>query len=171
MFLQAEFGDGKKPALILLIIRLITIYKKDESCYPKVMQERNTNQRKLILDLMAENYTHPTADEIYELARKRNPHISRGTVYRNLGFLCRNGGILKISVPDGPDHYDSTLREHYHFCCKNCGKMQDVPGEVKIETGAVLKKMADEGFTVTERNLVFTGFCPACRKSGEKTYV
>lgn len=129
------------------------------------MQVRNTNQRKLILDLMTENYTHPTADEIYELAREREPRISRGTVYRNLGFLCESGEILKINVPDGADHYDSTLREHYHFCCKNCGKMWDVPGNVKIETGAALEKMADDGFLVTERNLVFTGFCPSCRES------
>lgn len=127
------------------------------------MQVRNTNQRKLILDLMTENFTHPTADEIYELARKSDPHISRGTVYRNLNFLCESGEILKICVPEGADHYDSTLREHYHFCCRSCGKMCDVPGEVLVDSGSALSKMSEEGFLVTEKNLVFTGFCPACR--------
>lgn len=128
------------------------------------MQVRNTNQRKLILDLMTGNYSHPTADEIYEMARARDPHISRGTVYRNLGVLCESGEILKINVPNGPDHYDFTVREHFHFCCEKCGKMWDVPGEVKIETGAALSKMGSEGFLVTERNLLFIGLCPACRK-------
>lgn len=129
------------------------------------MQARNTNQRKLVLDLMTGNKTHPTADEIYELARKRDAHISRGTVYRNLNFLAQSGEILKINVPNGADHFDSTLTEHFHFCCKKCGKMWDVPGNVKIETGTALKKMSDDGFLVTERNLVFTGFCPDCRES------
>lgn len=129
------------------------------------MQVRNTNQRKLILELMAENYSHPTADEIYEMARKRDAHISRGTVYRNLNFLYESGEISKISVPNGADHYDSILKEHYHFCCKICGKMWDVPGDLKIKTSKILDKMSTEGFLVTEKNLLFSGLCPSCRKN------
>ncbi len=128
------------------------------------MQIRNTNQRKLILNLMNKNYTHPTADEIYELARKHDSHISKGTVYRNLNFLCQTGEIVKINVPDGPDHYDATLKEHYHFCCKNCGKMTDIPGNIKIKGDATLEKMENDGFLITEKNLVFMGFCPDCAK-------
>ncbi len=63
------------------------------------MQTRNSNQRKIIMEIMKDNYTHPTADEIYEQARLVDVHISRGTVYRNLGLLSETGEILKISVP------------------------------------------------------------------------
>ena len=59
------------------------------------MQNRNSAQRSLILDIMAGNKTHPTANEIYEEARKKHPHISRGTVYRNLNFLVDSKNILR----------------------------------------------------------------------------
>lgn len=128
------------------------------------MQVRNSNQRKIILEIMKDNFTHPTADEIYEKARTIDAHISRGTVYRNLGFLSETGEILKISVPNGSDHYDSRLNEHYHFCCSNCGKMYDVPGTINVETEMVSTEMAKDGFSVNAHNLIFTGLCPKCNK-------
>lgn len=128
------------------------------------MQVRNSNQRKIILEIMKNNFTHPTADEIYEKARAIDDHISRGTVYRNLGFLSETGEILKIVVPDGPDHYDCTLQEHYHFCCSKCGKMYDVPGTISVETKMVSEAMAKDGFCVNSHNLIFSGLCPQCNK-------
>lgn len=128
------------------------------------MQTRNSNQRKIILDIMKDNYTHPTADEIYEQARKIDGHISRGTVYRNLGVLSESGEILKISVPNGSDHYDSRLHEHYHFCCAKCGKMYDVPGTINLETKIISDEMAKDGFRVNSHNLIFSGLCPECNK-------
>lgn len=128
------------------------------------MQVRNTNQRKIILDIMKNNYTHPTADEIYEKARSVDSHISRGTVYRNLGFLADTGDILKICVPNGPDHYDCNLYEHYHFCCNKCGRMYDVPETVKVDTVTVSEQMGKNGFNIDSHNLIFTGLCPDCNK-------
>lgn len=129
------------------------------------MQVRNTRQRQIILDVMKDNYTHPTADEIYEKVHAVDEHISRGTVYRNLGFLAESGEILKISVPDQADHYDSTLHKHYHFCCSNCGKMCDVPEIMKIEASAVYEQMAKQGFLISSHNLIFSGLCPDCNKN------
>jgi len=128
------------------------------------MQVRNTTQRKIILDIMKDNFLHPTADEIYEQARKIDEHISRGTVYRNLGFLAETGEILKICVPNGSDHYDSRLHEHYHFCCNKCGKMYDIPEAVNIETQKISDLMAKDGFNVKAHNLIFSGLCPKCNK-------
>lgn len=128
------------------------------------MQIRNTNQRKIILDIMKNNFSHPTADEIYEKARVIDNHISRGTVYRNLGFLSENGEILKICVPNGPDHYDSTLHEHYHFCCSKCNKMYDIPGSLSIEADKVSDEMSKNGFRIISHSLIFTGLCPDCNK-------
>lgn len=128
------------------------------------MQVRNSNQRKIILGIMKDNYSHPTADEIYEIAREIDSHISRGTVYRNLGFLSENGVILKVSVPNGPDHYDCSLHEHYHFCCGQCGKMFDVPQSINVDTKLVSAEMEKKGFFVNYHNLIFTGLCPACNR-------
>ena len=55
---------------------------------------RNSKQRDLILQLVRSAHTHPTADWVYNEARKQMPNISLGTVYRNLGQLVDNK-ILK----------------------------------------------------------------------------
>ncbi len=128
------------------------------------MQVRNTTQRKIILDIMKDNYNHPTAEQIYEKARSIDGHISRGTVYRNLGVLCETGQILKISIPYGSDHYDSKVHEHYHFCCSKCSKMYDVPDTVKIDAENVAEQMSKDGFVVDSHNLIFTGLCPDCNE-------
>lgn len=132
------------------------------------MQERNSNQRNLILEIMTNNYSHPTADQIYEAAREKNPHISRGTVYRNLALLAEKGSVLKVNVPDGPDHYDSTLKQHYHFCCTSCYKMVDTPEQMVIELDGAVEQMTAKGFLIREHNLIFTGLCPECNKKLNK---
>ncbi len=138
----------------------------------KIMATRNTNQRKLILEIMDGNFSHPTADEIYEKARLLDPHISRGTVYRNLALLSQAGLLLKISIPNGADHYDSTLKNHYHFCCKSCNKMFDTPensiSKIKNIAASISSKMNEDGFLVEGHNLVFTGLCPECNKLKNK---
>lgn len=126
------------------------------------MQVRNTQQRKLILELMTDNFSHPTADEVYELARKREPHISRGTVYRNLNFLAESGNIVKIIVPGGADHYDSKLERHYHFYCRSCRRLFDVPSVCSLTLDAIPAEMEKSGFLVEGHNLIFTGTCPNC---------
>ena len=55
-----------------------------------------SKQRELILKTLQENVIHPTADEIYHLARKEMPSLSLATVYRNLNQLAENNVIRKI---------------------------------------------------------------------------
>ena len=128
------------------------------------MQNRNSAQRSLILDIMAGNKTHPTADEIYEEARKKDPHISRGTVYRNLNFLVDSKNILRISVPNGADHFDSTLEEHYHFYCENCGKVTDVPELDICKIKETESALSQQGYSQIKHKIVFEGLCPECSR-------
>ncbi len=129
------------------------------------VQIRNTAQRALVLKLMENNFDHPTADDIYDKARKIDPHISRGTVYRNLNFLAQSGAIAKIMVPNGADHFDSTLERHYHFHCDRCDKLFDVPKSCSPEIDSATSEMKEEGFFVEGHNLTFNGICPECAKS------
>ncbi len=126
------------------------------------MQNRNSAQRTLILGLMQGNKSHPTADEIYEEARKLDPHISRGTVYRNLNLLVDNGSLIRVSVPDAADHYDSTLSDHYHFHCIKCGRVMDVPDFNPSEVFLLEEKMTKLGFKSIKHKIVFEGLCPDC---------
>jgi len=89
-------------------------------------QVRNTLQRDLVREVMHENYTHPTAEEVYEIIHEKHPHISFATIYRNLNLLAEQGEITRLHMPEGPDHYDFTVNPHYHFLCKKCPRIMDV---------------------------------------------
>lgn len=64
-------------------------------------QQRNTKQRKLILEVVQAHQDHPSADQIYAEVRKLDPKISRGTVYRNLNLLADNGEIRQEGTQCG----------------------------------------------------------------------
>ena len=44
---------------------------------------RLTSQRQVIIEELEKVKSHPTANEIYDMVRKRLPRIGLGTVYRN----------------------------------------------------------------------------------------
>lgn len=125
-----------------------------------MLKIRNSQQRNLIAGLMKDNYDHPTADEIYELAREKEPTISRGTVYRNLNRLTEMGTISKLTMPVGPDHFDCRDQDHYHFLCRKCHKVFDTPLEYDGSLNAVPKSM--EGFRIECHRLLLVGLCPQC---------
>ena len=50
-----------------------------------------SKQREEIINILKESYSHPTAEEVYLLAKEKNPNISLGTVYRNLKLLTEEG--------------------------------------------------------------------------------
>lgn len=126
---------------------------------------RNTHQKKLIFSLMAGNRTHPTADEIYSLARKTDPTISRGTVYRNLNLLAGRGAVLRISVPSGPDHFDSRTDRHYHFFCRRCGALSDLSAEYRRPFDATPAELKSRGFIVEYHTLLAVGLCAECAET------
>ena len=57
-----------------------------------------SKQREAILDVMKENRTHPTAEEIYKLVLEKEPQISKSTVYRNINILVDLGKIRKLNI-------------------------------------------------------------------------
>lgn len=123
---------------------------------------RNTHQRALILKIVRANANHPTADEIYDLARELDPTISKGTVYRNLSLLADMGEIRKLTMPVGPDHYDFNLSNHYHFICRHCYRVvdADIPYKDDLNRAGAGK----EGYVTEWHRLILVGLCPECNK-------
>lgn len=123
-------------------------------------QTRNTVQRKLVLEAVQASCDHPSADDVYERVRAADPHISRGTVYRNLNLLAAQEVILRLPMPVGPDHFDARTDRHYHFCCRACGRVMDTTLPYREDLNC-----ADAGIpgAVTEwHRLVLVGLCPDC---------
>ena len=87
------------------------------------MERRNTMQKDLVRQAVLTMKRHVTAEEVYEYVKKEHPGIGKGTVYRNLGILSEEGSIRRVEVPNGPDRFDFTLRNHYHVRCVRCGEV------------------------------------------------
>ena len=84
-----------------------------------------TKQRAAVLEVIRSDMAHHTAEEIFELAKKILPTISRATVYNNLKALERDQLIRKISGDGLADRYDSSFIPHGHLLCKVCGRVWD----------------------------------------------
>ena len=96
--------------------------------------KRNTIQCSLVLDMVNKLQSHATADEIYDAIVQDHPHISRGTVYRNLNRLAEIGKIRKINIPGRAERFDHLCHDHYHVRCEKCGRIFDVDMDCAIST-------------------------------------
>jgi Fur family ferric uptake transcriptional regulator len=137
------------------------------------MQEfthRMTPQRKVIIEELRKVKSHPTADEVYELVRKKLPRISLGTVYRNLELLSSEGLINKIEFGGGLRRYDGDLDHHIHIRCNNCGRIADISEEHELSISPSLSSGGDltgssGGFRITGYIVEYRGVCPDCDNS------
>lgn len=123
---------------------------------------RNTIQRALVLETVKKLNCHATADEVYDAIAREHPHISRGTVYRNLNQLCESGEIRRVEVPDGADRFEHRCHDHYHARCTLCGRIFDVDMEYMAD---LEQKIRDShGFEFSGHDIMFKGVCPDCKK-------
>jgi Fur family ferric uptake transcriptional regulator len=122
-----------------------------------------TRQRQVILEELRNVNTHPSADEIYEMVRKRLPRISLGSVYRNLVILSERGEIQKLELGCGLKRFDGVAEDHYHIRCLGCGRVVDAPPGSEVFISYKLKETTD--FKITGHKLEFVGICPACRNN------
>src|SRR3972149_11659844 len=89
---------------------IINIMKPDlELLSQKIKNSRLrlTRQRRVIYEELAKVDTHPRAEEIYEIVQKRIPHVSFGTVYRNLKALRELGLVAEDKFGHNYSHFDA----------------------------------------------------------------
>lgn len=121
---------------------------------------KHSRQRESIKNFLAARYDHPTAETVYTNMQEEFPHISLGTVYRNLALLTELGEIQKISTGIGPDRFDGNPAPHYHFTCNCCGGVLDLD----VNGLDHINVLAGQNFDgVIEGHVAyFYGKCPAC---------
>ena len=121
---------------------------------------RMTRQRKVILEELRKVNTHPSADELYEMVRKRLPRISLGTVYRNLEILSESGNIQKLEPGCSLKRFDGNPSEHCHIRCVSCDRVVDAPMAPDLEID--LEQVNSTDFKIIGHRLEYLGLCPQC---------
>jgi Fur family ferric uptake transcriptional regulator len=122
---------------------------------------RMTRQRQAILEALRSLETHPTAQEVHDQVRRRLPHVSLATVYRNLETLSAHGLIGKLELAFPQRRYDGEVGKHYHVCCIRCGRVDDVPISPVAHLEEAVGRIS--GYNVVGHRLEFEGVCPRCR--------
>jgi len=123
---------------------------------------KSSKQRDLILRILRSTKSHPTADWVYDQARKEMPKISKATVYRNLNLLKEEGKIRECTICKGIIRYDGDVRLHYHIRCIECGRIDDVPIVTSVVCTEEVAKLS--GYIVLSHHLDFTGICSKCQE-------
>jgi Fe2+ or Zn2+ uptake regulation protein len=120
---------------------------------------RVTPQRRAIIQVLQEDHSHPTAEQVFARARRVMPDMSRATVYNALHELVEIGMVREVDLGLRERHYDITTGEHAHLICLECGHIEDVPYD---PDALALPRERVPGFEVVDCSVVFRGYCPAC---------
>jgi Fur family ferric uptake transcriptional regulator len=121
---------------------------------------RLTTQRQVILEELGKVTSHPTANEVYDMVRKRLPRIGLGTVYRNLELMAESGLILKLEVGGTQKRFDATTDLHYHIRCNVCGKVDDIELPVQQQINEMAAGATD--YEILSHHVEFSGICGSC---------
>ena len=126
--------------------------------------KRLTSQRRLLLKVLAESRAHLDAEEIYALAKRKDPNISLATVYRTLNVLTEAGIVQeRANIRDGQRHYyEVTDKIHYHFTCLSCQRV--IEFEAPLIEQAVAELAERLNLDIIHTRVHIDGYCPACQQ-------
>jgi Fur family peroxide stress response transcriptional regulator len=130
-----------------------------------------TPQRIAIVRLFAEDFTHPTAQDLFERLRPSFPSMSFATVYNTLDALARAGlaGIVRLPGKRGDAaRFDPNNTPHHHAVCDRCGAVADVAAGTLAPTAATTDRLrrTAPGFSIRAVERIYRGLCAQCARSG-----
>lgn len=124
--------------------------------------KRMTNQRRLLLRILAEAGGHLDAREVHNRARQHDPRLSLATVYRTLNSLKEAGVVRELHLDEEHHHYELDEQDgHSHLVCLGCGQVIEVGGQAFVEAARAVGQAC--GFFVAGAQVELTGYCSACQ--------
>ena len=132
---------------------------------------RLTWQRRLIAHQLENAATHLDAEEVYRLARRKEPRIHRATVYRTLNTLkqLRLVDELDLMHVTGDRHYYEVRpsKFHIHLVCMRCGAVAEPGGPFWQELK--LRVQQETGFRPEVVRLEMGGLCTDCQSNRHRS--
>jgi Fe2+ or Zn2+ uptake regulation protein len=121
-----------------------------------------TPQRRAIFETLAQDNSHPTAEDIYQRVLAVLPDISRTTVYNTLRELVELGELLEVeNSSEGGTRYDTNADQHHHLLCLRCHRLVDLSRDFD---GLDLTPAETAGYRILRHQVTFLGYCPQCQQ-------
>ncbi len=111
-----------------------------------------TPQRIAVVECVLNSKSHPTADDILIVARKKCPTVSRATVYNTLNLLVAKRLISMQTIKEGAVVFDPNTHKHHHFIDDDTGDIYDIPwDQLEVKGKKSFKGFEIHGFQVIMR--------------------
>ena len=124
-----------------------------------------TPQRRVILEALARDHSHPTVDEVYQRVLPVMPDISRTTVYSTVRELIALGELVEVQgLSEGGSRYDTDTGRHHHLFCIHCQALIDIDHDFE---GLILPTEDAGGYQILRQQVTFYGICPHCQAKTE----
>ena len=120
-----------------------------------------TGPRLCILEAIAHNCSHPTAEQLHASLRQDYPSLSLSTVYQTLDTFIRNGLCRRVTGAGDRLRVDGTPQDHDHAICNVCSEIFDIDRRL-FPLPSPPSELPD-GLTVTALRLEYEVVCAACR--------
>jgi len=128
---------------------------------------RVTRPRTVILGWLSD-HPHSTADQVRAGALVELGSLSTQTVYDVLAAFTRTGLARRIEPAGHPARFECrTGDNHHHVVCRGCGHTEDV--DRVVGTASCLAAGDGQEYSIDETEVVFWGWCPACRTTQDRT--
>lgn len=121
---------------------------------------RVTPQRFAVYANLLDRCDHPTAEQVLYDLNQNAPTSSQSTVYTSLQALCEVGLIREVLLEEGVCRYDANVSPHHHFCCRCCGKIEDIAWE---DLQGVTINRVRPGLQVESYEVTLHGCCEQCQ--------
>jgi Fur family peroxide stress response transcriptional regulator len=122
---------------------------------------RITPQRRAIFELLAQDDSHPTAEEIYQRVLPVMPDVSRTTVYNTIRELLTLGELVEVEeLSQTGTRYDTNANKHHHLFCLRCKNLLDIDRDFQ---GLDLAPEETAGYQILRRQVTFYGYCSNCQ--------
>ena len=120
---------------------------------------RVTPQRFSVYANLLARTDHPSAETLLQDLNQDVPTLSQATVYLSLKTLRDVGLIREVLLEEGVCRYDANVEPHHHFCCTECGEIEDIPWDnlqgVKLDN-------LRSGLQVKRYEVTVYGNCDRC---------
>ncbi len=128
---------------------------------------RRTVQRDAIIEAAFGTREHFTAEDLLDLARKRERSVSRATVYRTLPLLVESGLLRELDLGRDQQYYDPNFIQHpnhNHLICLDCDRIVEFEDlHMELLENCISKRL---GFTPSVKMIRIEATCEQLRTSG-----
>lgn len=119
---------------------------------------RVTPQRIAVLKTLLGTRSHPTAEEIAQDVRDKNPNIAIGTVYNILDTFLEKGMVKLVKTDRDSMRYDAVLDSHHHIYDTSNNSITDYyDDELNRLLGDYFREKGIPGFEISELKLQILG--------------